>query len=123
MRARGFTFIELLLVLFLVALLASIVAPVVTGSLQRARESTLREDLRVLRKAIDDHYADTGLYPATLDDLVSKRYLRAVPVDPVTGRADSWVLERASSGATAGISDVRSGSEERDGEGVPYREW
>lgn len=126
MRARGFTLMELLLVLALIALLASLVAPVVTGSVHRARESTLKENLFTMRKAIDDYYADNGGYPAELELLVQKRYLRKIPADPVTERRDSWTLVRADDSGQSkggGIIDVRSGSEEKDANGVPYKEW
>src|SRR6185312_11269908 len=93
-RHRGFTLIELLLVLFLVALLASLVGPALTSGIQRARESALKEDLHVLRKALDDYYADNGSYPPELQVLVDKRYLRNVPVDPFTDRGDSWTFDR-----------------------------
>lgn len=123
-RRGGFTLIELLLVLLLIALLASLAAPVVTGSIHRAREATLKENLFVLRKAIDDYYADAGAYPAELDVLVEKRYIRRIPVDPVTEHRDSWFLVRAEDArGQSGIVDVRSGSEEKDGNGVPYKEW
>jgi len=124
-RARGFTLIELLLVLVLVALLASLVAPVVTGSIQRARESTLKADLYELRKAIDDHYADLGAYPAELDELVKKRYLRRIPVDPVTEKRDTWTLIRAEDDRAAGkgILDIRSGSQERASDGTYFKDW
>lgn len=124
MRARGFTMIELLLVLTLIALLASIAVPVVTGSVLRAKESTLKESLYTLRKAIDDHYADTNSYPSDLETLVQKRYIRKIPTDPITDRRDSWVLVRTEdSQGQGGIIDVRSGSEEKDGAGVTYMEW
>lgn len=126
--SRGFTLIELLLVLFMVALLASLVAPVVTGSIGRAKESALREDLQVLRKAIDNHYADHGKYPAEIEVLVEKRYLRKIPDDPITGRRDSWVLVRqdrpADFGAkAAGIIDVRSGADGTAADGTAYKDW
>lgn len=126
MRARGFTLMELLLVLALIALLASLVTPVVTGSVHRARESTLKENLFTMRKALDDYYADNGGYPAELELLVQKRYLRKIPTDPVTERRDSWVLVRTdddSQGKGGGIIDVRSGSGEKDGSGVAYTDW
>ncbi len=126
--SRGFTLVELLLVLFVVALLASLVAPVVTGSIQRARESSLKEDLHVMRKAIDDFYADTGRYPESLVQLVEKRYLRKVPVDPMTGNNTSWrvIMEDAMTSVNQsepGIFDVRSGSDAVSLEGTPYSEW
>jgi len=137
MRPRGFTLIELLLVLTLVALLASLVAPVVTGSISHAKESALKETLYTLRKAIDDYYADTGGYPADIDVLVQKRYLRKFPLDPFTGNKDSWVLVRADTagdgksgdgksagdGKGGGIIDVRNVSEEKGSNGVSYKEW
>jgi len=118
--------IELLLVLLLVALLASLVAPVVTQGISRARESTLKEDLYQLRKAIDDYYADTGKYPAELEELVNKRYLRRIPVDPITGKRDTWATVRddeSKSGGTAGIIDVRSGSDETAADGSAFKDW
>lgn len=124
MRARGFTLLELLFVLIIVALLASIVGPMLLGSISRARESTLKEDLYVLRKAIDDFYADNGKYPAELDDLVDKRYLRGIPADPVTERRDTWLALRADNGRDAqGIVDIHSGSELASSDGTFYRDW
>ncbi|MFL6654104.1 MAG: type II secretion system protein [Sulfurifustis sp.] len=122
---RGFTLIELLLVLVIIALLASIVAPLVTGSISRARESTLKEDLYALRKAIDDYYADNGVYPPELDELVKRRYLRNIPADPVTEKRDTWVLVRAEDdkGGKGGIVDVHSGSEEKAADGSSYKDW
>jgi general secretion pathway protein G len=123
---RGFTLVEMLLVLMLIALLATLVTPVVTGGLARARESTLRADLYALRKAIDDYYADTGAYPPELDELVTKRYLRRIPPDPVTESRDTWVLVRAEDDKAAkggGILDVRSGSPELARDGSPFKDW
>jgi general secretion pathway protein G len=125
MRARGFTLIELLLVLLLIALLASLVAPVVTGGIQRARESTLKEDLYALRKAIDDYYADLGAYPPELDELVKRRYLRRIPPDPVTEKRDTWILVRSEDekAGKSGIVDVRSGSLEQASDGSYFKDW
>jgi len=119
----GFTLVELLLVLFVIALLASLVAPVVTGNIQRARESTLKEDLLVLRKAIDDFYSDTGRYPENLALLAEKRYIRKIPIDPITEKANTWVEIRGEGQNAAVVVDVRSGSEEKSLDGVPYRDW
>ncbi len=127
MRARGFTLLELLLVLLLLALIASLAAPVVTAGIQRARESTLKTDLTALRRAIDDHYADTGAYPGELDELVKKRYLRRIPPDPLTEKPDTWVLVRAeeekAGGDAAGIIDVKSGSPEQASDGSYFKDW
>lgn len=126
--SRGFTLLELLVVLFIVALLASIVGPAVTGGIARSKEATLREDLRVMRKSIDDFYADTGTYPQGLDTLVEKRYLRTVPVDPVTGSSTTWTFEMEESqdsggDKTRGVRDVRSGAEGQGRDGTSYTEW
>lgn len=124
MRERGFTLMELLVVLALVAVLAALVTPVVSSSIQRAKEATLKENLFVLRKAIDDYYADVGAYPPSLDALVEKRYVRKVPTDPVTERSDSWQVTREEEGGEeAGIIDVHSGAEEEAADGSAYREW
>lgn len=120
---KGFTLIELVMVLFMVALLASLAAPVVTGTIQRARESSLREDLYVMRKAIDDFFADNGRYPEKLEDLVEKRYMRKLPVDPLTEHAHSWIEVRDEQAQGGNIIDVRSGADGKDAEGVFYRDW
>lgn len=127
-RHRGFTLIELLLVLFLVALLASLVGPALTSGIQRSRESALKEDLHVLRKALDDYYADNGSYPPELQVLVDRRYLRKVPVDPFTDRLDSWTFDRDDSkdrdeGKQAGIRDIHSGSDGQGRDGSSYKDW
>lgn len=121
-RVKGFTLVELLLVLFIVALLASLVTPVATKSVDYAKDSALKEDLHVLRKAIDDYYANSGRYPQSLNQLVEKRYIRRIPVDPLTGSATSWV-ENRSDDKGGGINDVHSGAEGNDSDGKPYRDW
>ena len=114
---RGFTLIEMLVVMAILATLLSIAAPRYFDSLDRAKEAALKTDLRMLREAIDKHKADTGRLPASLDALVQGRYLRAVPEDPFTERADSWVLVPSQDVSLPGLADVRSGAEgaARDG--------
>ncbi len=124
MHERGFTLLELLFVLVIATLLAGIVGPMLIGSISHARESTLKQDLHVLRKAIDDYYADNGKYPLELSDLTDRRYLRGIPADPVTERRDSWVAVRVESGrGQGGIIDVHSGSELSARDGTFYRDW
>lgn len=118
----GFTLMELLLVLVLVALLASIAAPVVTNSIQRAKESTLKESLFVLRKAIDDYYADAGKYPDSLHILVEKRYIRKIPIDPITESDSSWYFIKEEKGE-GNIIDVKSGAETKARDGTVYQTW
>jgi general secretion pathway protein G len=99
---------------------------VVSGGISRARESTLRADLYAMRKAIDDFHADNGAYPKELDELVTKRYLRRIPPDPVTERRDTWVLVRSQDEKAAqasGISDVRSGSADQASDGSYFKDW
>lgn len=120
MRARGFTLIELMVVLLLLALLASIVAPVATKSVGRAKESTLKEDLFVMRKALDDYYSDNGKYPQDLQTLVSDHYIREIPKDPITGSADTWEFKRTDDN---GIIDVHSGADGTAKDGTRYGDW
>jgi general secretion pathway protein G len=122
MRARGFTLIELLVVLAIIATLLTLAVPRYFGSLDKAREATLRQDLAVMREAIDRHLGDTGHYPASLDELVAKKYLRRVPPDPITGSADTWVLVRPTERA-AGVYDVASGAPGVARDGTLYTSW
>lgn len=123
MRKRGFTLIELLTVLLLLALLASIVTPVVLNSIHRAKESALKENLFVLRKAIDDYYADKGVYPDELGTLVEAYYLRKIPSDSVTDKNTAWVLERVNEENDYGIRDIHSASEDTATDGSRYSTW
>lgn len=124
--ARGFTLIELIVVMAIVALLVSVAAPRYFLSVENARDQSLRTSLRVMRDAIDQFYADKGRYPQTLQDLTENRYLREIPEDPITGRQDSWVAAEAPPSATAnqgGMTDVKSGATALDRNGKPYSEW
>lgn len=117
---RGFTLIEMLVVMAIVGLMLTIALPRYFGSLDKSKDVALRENLQVLRTTIDKFYADKGRYPETLDELVEQRYLRAVPVDPVTGTRESWVLVNSPEADTAGVADIRSGAQGQDRDGVPY---
>lgn len=140
----GFTLIELIVVMAIVALLASIAAPRYLRSVDLARESSLRSSLAVMRQAIDQFAADRGRYPLSLQELVDQRYLRQLPEDPLTGRRESWVALSpppddglASAGGShaeaasalppgqskAGIWDVRSGASGRARSGELYADW
>jgi general secretion pathway protein G len=124
-RRQGFTLIELIVVMAIVALLVAIAAPRYVDSVERARETSLRTSLGVLRQAIDQFAADRGRYPLSLEELVDARYLRGVPEDPLTGRRDSWVLLTPPANSTlAGETwDVRSGAAGRARDGRLYAEW
>lgn len=121
--SRAFTLIELMVVLLIIALLASFVMPRVVGSIDRARESALKENLRVMRKAIDDYYTDTGFYPNSLDILVENKYIRHLPVDPIMDDSPDWELEYQSDKNVKGIVDLHSRSSERSSTGTPYNSW
>ena len=124
-RCHGFTLIELIVVMAIVALLVSIAAPRYLLSLERAREASLRSSLQTLRAAIDQYTADRGHYPDSLDALVAGRYLRNAPDDPLTGRRDSWVLlaPAPDSLLAGGVWDVRSGAGGRSRDGGLYADW
>ena len=107
-RIRGFTLVELMVVLTVIALLLSVVVPDYVGRVKRAEEAVLKENLVVMRDALDKHYADAGKYPGSLDELVSKRYLRAIPADPFTQSPSTWVPVPPSDPQKGGIFDVRS---------------
>ena len=122
-RAPGFTLVELLVVLAIVATLLTLVAPQYFGTVDRAKDTVLKEDLSVMRDAIDKYYGDTGKYPASLTVLAEKRYLRAVPVDPLTEKRDTWVEIRASAPGVEGIVDVQSGATGKDSNDVQYKDY
>jgi len=117
-----------MVVMALIVILASIGLTFYTNSVTRAKESVLKEDLFRLRDGIDQYYSDKGKYPATLQDLVSDKYLRSIPVDPFTNSADTWreiPSEPDPNNPTAqpGVYDVRSGSERTAIDGTKYADW
>ena len=120
----GFTLIELIVVMAIVALLVSISAPRYFRSVDRAKENSLRTSLGVMRDAIDQFEADKGRYPESLNELVSARYLRSVPTDPLTDSASTWVLLTPTSPAARGkVYDVRSGMAGRASDGRLHADW
>lgn len=121
-RYPGFTLIELLVVMAIIATLLSIVVPRYFNSLDRSKEVVLRQDLSIMRDAIDKFYSDTGKYPSELIELVEKRYLRAIPVDPLTESAATWVAVPPPRDG-GGVYDVRSGSLEQAKDGTFYEAW
>jgi general secretion pathway protein G len=118
----GFTLIELLVVMVIIASLLMVAVPRYLNSLERSKEAVLLQDLAVMREAIDQFYADSGRYPDALVELSEKRYIRKVPVDPITKSAESWVLVSREGGDIAGVFDVRSGADGLNSRGVPYAE-
>ena len=123
MKRLGFTLIELLVALTIVALLLSIVAPRYFGTLGRAEESVLKENLFQMRDALDKHFADTGRYPPSLDDLVTKKYLRSVPTDPITNSQTTWLVIAPTDPQLGTVYDVKSGAKGAGRDGKPYEQW
>jgi general secretion pathway protein G len=119
----GFTLVELMVVLAVMALLVSIVAPRAIGGVARAEEAVLKQDLAVMRDALDKHYSDAGRYPANLQELVGKRYLRNIPVDPLTKSSATWVVVAPADPEKGAVYDVRSGASGTGSNGQPYVQW
>jgi len=127
-RRFGFTLIELMIVMAIIAVLMAVALPIYTRSIVRAKESVLKNNLYTLRTVIDEYTYDKQKAPQSLEDLVSDGYLRQVPVDPMTGTSDSWkiIMEDAGNAANQtepGIWDIRSGSDKTSLEGTAYSDW
>jgi general secretion pathway protein G len=119
----GFTLVELLVVLSIIATLLMIAVPRYFHSLERSKEQVLRQDLSVMRDAIDKHYADLARYPETLAELVERHYLRSVPVDPETRSPETWVAVASEDSDVPGVRDVRSGSPGVASDGTQFASW
>ena len=118
-RPPGFTLIEMLVVLSVIALLLSLVAPSYLHHVDRAQELALKHNLKAVRESIDQFHADRGRDPASLDELVSTRYLRELPLDPVTDRVDTWVPVQVE----GGVHDLHSGAPGKSSDGSTYASW
>jgi len=119
----GFTLIELLVVMAIIAVLLTLAVPRYFGSLDKSKEAVLREDLFQLRDAIGKYYGDKGKYPESLEALAAEKYLRKVPVDPITESATTWVVVAPEDPQKGGVYDVKSGAQGKSSDGSVYSEW
>ena len=134
-RQSGFTLIELMIVVAIIGILASMAAVQYRGTQRKAKEAALRENLYVLRNCIDQYFTDKGKYPDSLESLVDDGYLRKIPVDPITESDSTWVEVQAggsedpaadtgeAADSAGGVADVKSGSSEMAADGTSYGDW
>jgi general secretion pathway protein G len=120
---KGFTLVELLVVLAILMMLLTLAVPKYFGGVDRAKEAALKQNIAVTRDALDKFYGDQGRYPNTLEELVERRYLRAVPVDPITERIDTWVIVPPPDDMPGAVYDLHSGAEGNAKDGSVYAEW
>lgn len=122
-RKSGFTLVELLVVMAIVALLLSLAVPRYFGSVDRSKEAILKENLYLMRDALQKFYGDKGKYPDDLDGLVSEKYLRKIPVDPISESEKTWQIVAPEGGAKGNVYDIHSGAPGRASDGTAYSEW
>ena len=122
-RRAGFTLIELLVVLGIVALLLTLAVPRFFPSVDRTKETILQENLRNTRAVIDQFYADTGRYPDSLEQLVEKKYLPALPFDPIADSDSNWVIVAPEEEGKGAVYSIRSSAEGKGRNGKPFAEW
>lgn len=122
-QGTGFTLIELLAVLAIVATLLTLALPRYFSSVDKSKETVLKENLHRMREAVSHYYADKGRYPDTLDALATDKYLRRVPLDPITESAATWVIVPPEDPQKGGVYDVRSGAQGKGLDGTEYAQW
>ncbi|MCG2578639.1 prepilin-type N-terminal cleavage/methylation domain-containing protein [Dechloromonas sp. XY25] len=122
-RRAGFTLIELLVSMAIVALLLALAVPRYFGRVEQAKETVLRENLHQMRDAIDKFYGDNGRYPASLQELVARKYLRRIPPDPLTDSNTGWVIVAPTGTQQGGVFDIRSGAPGKARDGTLYNSW
>ena len=123
MRRRGFTLIELLVVLAIIATLLTLAVPRYFGSVEKSKEAVLRENLNQMRDALQKYYGDKGKYPDSIEALATEKYLRKMPVDPVTESTTTWVVIPPDDPKKGNVYDVRSGAQGKATDGSVYGDW
>ena len=119
----GFTLIELLIVMAVIAVLLTLVSPNFFNSVDKSKEAALQHDLSVVRDSIDKFYGDTGKYPDSLQELVNKRYLKNIPIDPITESNATWLIVNNPDASSDKVIDIKSGSTKLSSKGTPYSSW
>lgn len=119
----GFTLVELLVVMAIIALLLALALPRYFNHLEASKETILKQDLAVMRDAIDKYHGDKGRYPDSLEDLVAARYLRSIPVDPITEQSESWQTASPPDGEVGALYDIKSGAPGNALDGSAYADW
>ncbi|MGZ3236692.1 MAG: type II secretion system protein [Burkholderiaceae bacterium] len=122
-KHAGFTLIELLVVLAIVALLLTLAMPRYFQSIDTSKDAILRDNLRITRDTIDKFYGDTGRYPKSLDELVEKKYLRALPLDPITDSTATWVIVPPDDTDKGNVYSIKSGAPGNTKDGKPYADF
>ena len=122
-KKLGFTLIELLIVMAIIGTLLSVVAPRYFTSLQHAKETSLKHDLSIMREAISHFYGDMDRYPESMNELVLRKYLKGIPVDPITESNSTWLIVPPDDQTKSGVYDVMSGAEGVASDGTPYNTY
>ncbi|MEN6585109.1 MAG: prepilin-type N-terminal cleavage/methylation domain-containing protein [Sulfuricella sp.] len=122
-KDAGFTLIELMVVLAIIALLLSLAVPRYFHSIENSKETVLRDNLSLTRQALDKYYGDNGKYPDSLDMLVSKKYLRSLPIDPITDSSTTWIIVPPDVPEKGGVYDLKSGALGKARDGTEYKDW
>lgn len=120
---RGFTLVELLVVLAILAMLLTLAVPRYFAGIERAKDATLRQDLNILRESIDKFYADNGQYPKELEQLVEQKYIRKLPIDPITNSSETWLITSPEPPLAGDVYDVHSGALGTANDGTKYADW
>jgi general secretion pathway protein G len=120
---RGFTLIELLVVMAIIGTLLTIAVPRYFHSIDRSKEAVLHQNLALTRQALDKYFGDNGKYPDALEDLVTKKYLRSIPYDPITEDRTSWLIVAPDSADKGAVFDIKSGAQGKALDGSDYKDW